>query len=476
MRWVKAAVGRRRPRRNRPLEGDFIGRKTVTSISKRRGVVGGERAQAQACDSGLRQTALDGAQEIPGKTPPTKRRRDKDIGDEGEAIGVRRFDDRIRLLDPARDEADKGAGQLGDQHRAALRRPALDPVEIGVGDLFPGQTRIMKSTLVVLERDDGASQVRTVGGRGGSNPKERRHERLFAPYSGSRQGRALRRRLAKPLQFERGDDLRFVGLALRRLVVGLLGLLAIWLIAFVFRLTDHEAPTLLALAATYAVAAYVILPWIVRMSLKLLQHGSVPSFTLTGDGFPGDPVNLALVGTFAELRAAFARAGWFEADPLGLRSSWGMAESFVLNRPYPTAPFSTLYLFGRKQDAGFQKAVGGSPRKRHHIRFWALSAERAAQANAPEFWLNAERPPLAERALWVGAGTRDTGLSFTKLTFQFTHATAADTNAERDFILAELKAAGAIGEPTWHREGERLTLGKVNHYVADGEIAVARLA
>ena len=77
--------------------------------------------------------------------------------------------------------------------------------------------------------------------------------------------------------------------------------------------------------------------------------------------------------------------------------------------------------------------------------------------------------------LWVGAATRDTGLSFTEFTFQFTHATDADTNAERDFVLGELKAAGVIGEFTSHREGERLKLGKVNHYVADGEIAVAWL-
>jgi hypothetical protein len=77
--------------------------------------------------------------------------------------------------------------------------------------------------------------------------------------------------------------------------------------------------------------------------------------------------------------------------------------------------------------------------------------------------------------LWVGAATRDTGLSFTAFTFQFTHATDADTNAERDFVLGELKAAGAIGELVWHREGDRMTLGKVNHYVADGEIAVAWL-
>jgi hypothetical protein len=269
---------------------------------------------------------------------------------------------------------------------------------------------------------------------------------------------------------------RFLLLWLRRLLVGLLGVLAVWLIVRVFHLTDNRLPTIVALAATYGIAAYVILPRIVRMGLKVLKRGSVPSFTLTGDGFPGDPVNLALVGDFAELSQAFARAGWVEADPLGLRSSWGMAMSFVLNRPYPTAPFSSLYLFGRKQDVGFQKAIDMSPRKRHHVRFWALNVDRAPQANTAGFWLNADRPPLEDRAIWIGAGTRDTGLSFTSFTFQFTHATDADTNAERDFILAELKEAGVIGDPTWHREGERLTLGKVNHYVADAKIAVAWLA
>jgi hypothetical protein len=43
-------------------------------------------------------------------------------------------------------------------------------------------------------------------------------------------------------------------------------------------------------------------------------------------------------------------------------------------------------------------------------------------------------------------------------------------------VLGELKAAGVIGAFVWHREGERLKLGKVNHYVADGEIAVAWIA
>src|SRR6185312_13000062 len=135
--------------------------------------------------------------------------------------------------------------------------------------------------------------------------------------------------------------------------------------------------TTLAVGVTYGIAAYIVLPRAIRMGLKILQSKRVPSYTITGDGLPGDPVNVVLVGTLQQLRGAFAALGWSEADRLSLASSWGMVRAFVLNTPYPTAPFSTLYLFGRGQDIGFQKAIDNSPRKRHHIRFWALSQKRA---------------------------------------------------------------------------------------------------
>jgi hypothetical protein len=272
-----------------------------------------------------------------------------------------------------------------------------------------------------------------------------------------------------------GLGLRILALVFRRLAVFVLGAFGVWLIVFVFQLTDSRLPTILALSLVYALAAYVLLPRIVRMSLKILQRKSVPSFTVTGDGFPGDPVNLVLMGEFSRLRAAFLGAGWTEAAPLNLASSWRMAVSFVLNRPYPAAPFSTLFLFGRAQDIGFQKAIDMSPRKRHHVRFWALSLERSDEPlNDPGFWLNADRPPIDEPALWVGAGTRDTGLSFTKFTFQFTHATADDVNTERDFIIAELEKTGAIGAVALRRAGETLA-ARVNHYVTDGDVAAAKL-
>ncbi len=269
--------------------------------------------------------------------------------------------------------------------------------------------------------------------------------------------------------------MRLIKRFLRRVLIFGLGILCIWLIVYVFRLTDRRLPTILALALTYGVAAYVILPRAVRMGLKILLRKRVPRFTITGDGLPGDPVNLVLIGTLAQLRAAFAASGWSEADPLGLASSWRMVRAFILNKPYPCAPFSTLYLYGRKQDVGFQKCIGNSPRRRHHIRFWALSSARAeATVGTASFWLNTDRPPHDAHSYWVGAGTKDTGLSLTKLTFQITHATDSDTNSERDFIIAELQTHGVIADVNTYQSGKPLP-AHVNHYITDGEITVASL-
>jgi hypothetical protein len=264
---------------------------------------------------------------------------------------------------------------------------------------------------------------------------------------------------------------------LHRLLILGLGILSVWLIVFVLRFTDQRLPTILALALTYGIAAYIVLPRAVRMGLKILQRKRVPRFTVTGDGLPGDPVNLVLIGTLQQLRAAFVIAGWSEADRLGMASSWRMICAFVLNSPYPTAPFSTLYLYGRGQDIGFQKAIDNSPRKRHHIRFWALSLARAeATVGTASFWLNTDRPPHDAHVLWVGAGTKDTGLSLTRLTFQITHATDSDTNAERDYIIAELRNNRVIQDVNSYRSGQRLPLEQVNHYVTDGDVTVASLA
>ena len=263
----------------------------------------------------------------------------------------------------------------------------------------------------------------------------------------------------------------------QRFLVFCLGVVSVWLIVFVvFDTADHRLPWVLAVSLTYGLAAYVILPNVVRMGLKVLHRRLIPRYTITGDGLPGDPVNLVLIGTHQQLCNAFATAGWSTADSLGIASSWRMIRAFLLNSSYPTAPFSTLYLFGRKQDIGFQQPINNSPRKRHHIRFWALSLARSEDdMTAASFWLNTDKPSTDQRVLWVGAGTRDTGLSLTRLTLQVTHATDSDTNAERHYIVTQLREKRVIGDVALHQSGARLQTGKVNHYVTDGEIAFASL-
>ena len=250
--------------------------------------------------------------------------------------------------------------------------------------------------------------------------------------------------------------MRRLKLLLQRLLILALGAVTVWLIAFVFfDFADQRLPWVLALAVTYGLAAYVILPYAIRIGLRILSRGRVPSYTLTGDGLPGDPVNLVLIGTQQQLRDAFATAGWAKADALGFASSWRMVRAFVLNKPYPTAPFSTLFLFGRGQDIGFQRAIDDSPRKRHHVRFWGLPlAEAERTIDTPAFWLDSDRPADGARALWVGAGTKDIGLSFTPPELPG-HARDRQRHQRR----ARLHHPAAR-QPPRHRPGELVPAGR----------------
>ena len=103
-------------------------------------------------------------------------------------------------------------------------------------------------------------------------------------------------------------------------------------------------------------------------------------------------------------------------------------------------------------------------------------ARPEAALDTPQFWLTSGGPTDDERVLWVGAGTKDIGFSLTWLSFQVTHATDADTNAERDFLVAELLGHGVIRDVRSHRPGERIAIGHVNRYKTDREVALAEIA
>lgn len=241
----------------------------------------------------------------------------------------------------------------------------------------------------------------------------------------------------------------FLQRLLQRLGVTIIAIFVVWFIVTqVFdRLEDKQIPLSIALLLTYVFSAYVLLPLVIRLSLKVLPTQHIPRFTCARDGLTVDPVNIVLIGTEGQLLRAFEQAGWHKADTLNITSSSKMIWSSVLNRPYPTAPFSSLYLFGRKQDYGFQMPIGKNPRKRHHIRFW--KAENGD--------------------LWVGAGSEDIGIGLAALTYKITHKVDGEVDRERDYILSSLQKAGVIRD-VQHYKAEEFKRGK---YVSDGNIAVA---
>jgi hypothetical protein len=68
------------------------------------------------------------------------------------------------------------------------------------------------------------------------------------------------------------------------------------------------------------------------------------------DEHPGDPVNVALIGSEAHVLKAMQTAGRSPADPITLETSLRVAADPVLRRPDPDAPVSNLFPFGRRQD------------------------------------------------------------------------------------------------------------------------------
>jgi len=187
---------------------------------------------------------------------------------------------------------------------------------------------------------------------------------------------------------------------------------------------------------------------------------SAPRRTATKHGRAGDPVNIALVGSDRELHHALSKAGWYAADPITLKTSLRIAADVVVKKPYPHAPVSDLYLWGRRQDLAFERPVGDSPKQRHHVRFWRSEV------------VDASGEPL-----WLGAATFDERVEVSRVA-GITHRIAAAIDREREKIILDTFHAGTIHGYYWidgfHRQ-KRGTNGGGDPYHTDGRLAVGVL-
>lgn len=266
--------------------------------------------------------------------------------------------------------------------------------------------------------------------------------------------------------------MKFISRLIQRIITVIIGFVAIWLIVTqIFDRLDQRLPLFIALMVTYLLSAYVVLPRIVRLASLILKKGHIPRFTRSSDGLYIDPVNLILLGTQADLESAFRQIGWEKADLLTLKSAWKMVTAFIQNKAYPTAPFGSLFLFSRRQDLGFQQAVNNSPRRRHHVRFWATNTNEVIDPLNVKFWLQKQEIDYKKIFTWVGAGSEDIGFGFARLTYQLSHKIDHNIDKERQYILTALKKANCIGEVSCYQSGTF----KVGKYISDGQIAIAKL-
>lgn len=196
------------------------------------------------------------------------------------------------------------------------------------------------------------------------------------------------------------------------------------------RSSDEDRSLLITLLAFWLFTAYFALPRLHRFLAKIYLPDYFIGRVKTSDGLLGDPVNLAFIGSEAQLIMALEAAEWSRADELSFKSSVNMVRATVLHKSYPEAPVSSLFLFGRQQDFAYQHEVDGNPAKRHHVRFWKV----------PKGW----KLPGGFEADWLAAGTYDKSVGLSLFTLQVTHKIEENTDEERDYIIATLKQAKAI--------------------------------
>lgn len=147
----------------------------------------------------------------------------------------------------------------------------------------------------------------------------------------------------------------------------------------------------------------------------------------------GDMVNFVIVGSEKDVQAALDAATWHLADTSNENAVLNALMQTYDNKDYLAMPMSTLYLFGRRQDFGYEMAEPiAMVASRHHFRIW----------KAPFTWKGSE--------VWCGAGTHDIGFAKDKRNGSVTHKIDPAVDGERENIGSSLQKANKAKTLTYY--------------------------
>jgi LssY-like putative type I secretion system component LssY len=205
----------------------------------------------------------------------------------------------------------------------------------------------------------------------------------------------------------------------------------------------------------------------------LERLAAMPTATTNKDGTGGgDPVNLAVIGSFEDTLGAFG-ARWDQTETISLATCWRTAKAFLTGDEYRYSPISPLFLHGRSQDFALQR-IRGSINQRLHLRLWATPMR------------------FQDQTVWIGQISRDIGVRFTSKTWSLTtHRIDPDTDESRDYLVEDLLTAervtglgyvGGVGSCTaaeprrnltgdpWYTDGQRAVIVTSPHRTAPAKI------
>jgi LssY C-terminus len=175
----------------------------------------------------------------------------------------------------------------------------------------------------------------------------------------------------------------------------------------------------------------------------------------------GDMVNFVLIGSQEQVQTALEAADWHLADTDNKKAVLNAVLQTYDKKDYLAMPMSTLYLFGRGQDFGYEMADPYAVvASRHHFRLWKSS-----------FTWNGE-------PVWAGAGTHDIGFEKDQRNGNVTHKIDPAVDGERENIGSSLQKSGKVKSINYYlppdpvQDARNATGGG---YHSDGRILVIQL-
>ena len=175
----------------------------------------------------------------------------------------------------------------------------------------------------------------------------------------------------------------------------------------------------------------------------------------------GDMVNFVLVGSEQQVQTALQAANWHVADTDNNKAVLNAIMQTYDKKDYLAMPMSSLYLYGRRQDFGYEMAEPyAMVASRHHFRIW----------KAPFTWEG--------KAVWAGAGTHDIGFEKDQRNGKVTHKIDPAVDGERDNIGSSLQKSGKAKTLSYYLppdpvQGAKNATG--GGYHSDGRILVVIL-